>query len=120
MKLRFFTQPCYPAERAAQKKWLSAMAGCSQKMSTSNRWAREALISNEVPDAEVDSILKDFDEINYVACITFYRLFKNEDPLPKDNINEIIEMIKTEYVVFLEEELENEALYSTPGEIITI
>ena len=96
------------------------MAGCSQKMSTSNRWAREALISNEVPDAEVDSILKDFDEINYVACITFYRLFKNEDPLPKDKVDEIIEMIKTEYVVFLEEELENEALYSTPRGIITI
>ena len=96
------------------------MAGCSQKMSTSNRWAREALISNEVSDAEVDSILEDFDEINYVACITFYRLFKNEAPLPKDKVDEIIEMIKSEYLKFLEEELENEVLYSTPGEIITI
>jgi hypothetical protein len=89
-------------------------------MSTSNRWAREALISNEVSDAEVDSILKDFDEINYVACIIFHRLFKNEDPLPKEKVDEIIEMIKSEYLKFLEEELENEALYSTPGEIITI
>ena len=96
------------------------MAEYSQKMPTSNRWAREALISNEVSDAEVDSILKDFDEINYIACIIFHRLFKNEDPLPKKEVNEIVEMIKSEYLAFLEEELENEILYSTAGEIITI
>ena len=96
------------------------MAGCSQKMPTSNRWAREALISNEVSDAEVDSILKDFDEINHIACIIFHKLFKNKDSLTKEKVDDIIEMIKSEYLVFLEEELENEKVYSTPGEIITI
>ena len=96
------------------------MAGCSKKMPTSNRWARETLISNEVSDAEVDSILKDFDEINHIVCVIFHRLFKNKDSLPKQKVDEIIERIKSEYLVFLEEEFENQKVYSTPGEIITI
>ena len=96
------------------------MAGCSKKMPTNNRWAREALISKEVSDAEVDSSLKDLDEINLVACQTFYKLFKNKDSLPKDKVQETIDKIKVEYLAYLEEKLENKVLYSSPGVIITI
>ena len=96
------------------------MAGCSQKMPTNNRWARESLISKEVSDAEVASSLKDLDEINFVACLTFYKLFKNKDPLPKDKVNEIIEKIKVEYLTYLEEKLGNKVLYSSSGVIVTI
>ena len=45
-------------------------------MPTNNRWAKEAVISKAVTDAEVASSLKDLDETNLVACQTFYKLFK--------------------------------------------
>ena len=96
------------------------MAACSQKMPTNNRWAKEALISKAVTDAEVASSLKDLDETNLVACQTFYKLFKNKDTLPKDKVQETIDKIKVEYLAYLEEELDNKVLYSTPGVIITI
>ena len=95
------------------------MAGCSQKMPTNNRWARKALISKEVSDAEVASALKDLDETNFVACLTFYKLFKNKDQLPKDKVQEIITQIKVEYLNHLEEILEK-PLYSSSGTIVTI
>ena len=96
------------------------MEACSQKMPTNNRWAKEALISKAVTDAEVASSLKDLDETNLVACQTFYKLFKNKDTLPKDKVQETIDKIKVEYLAYLEEELDNKVLYSTPGVIITI
>ena len=95
------------------------MAGCSKKMPTNNRWASEALISKEVSDAEVDSALKDLDETNFVVCLTFYKLFKNKDQLPKNKVHEIIEQIKVEYLNHLEDILEK-PLYSSSGTIVTI
>ena len=96
------------------------MAACSQKMPTNNRWARETLIPKAVTDAEVASSLKDLDETNLVACQTYYKLFKNKDVLPKNKVQETIDRIKVEYLAYLEENLENKKLYSTPGVIITI
>ena len=94
------------------------MEACSQKMPTNNRWAKEALISKAVTDAEVASSLKNLDETNLVACQTYYKLFK--DALPKDKVQDIIDRIKVEYLAYLEENLENKKLYSTSGVIITI
>lgn len=96
------------------------MAGCSEKMPTNNRWAWKPLISKEVPVAEVDSCLKDLDEINYVTCLTFNKIFKNKDSLPKDKVQDIIEKIKIEYLAYLEEQSENKVLYSLPGTILMI
>ena len=95
------------------------MAGCSKKMPTNNRWASKALISKEVSDAEVDSALKDLDETNFIACLTFYKLFKNKDQVPENKVQEIIEQIKVEYLNHLEDLLEK-PLYSSSGTIVTI
>ena len=70
------------------------MEACSQKMPTNNRWAKEALISKVVTDAEVTSSLKDLDETNLVACQTYYKLFKNKDAVPKNKVQETIDRIK--------------------------
>ena len=96
------------------------MEACSQKMPTNNRWAKEALISKAVTDAEVASSLKDLDETNLVACQTYYKLFKNKDTVPKNKVQETIDRIKVEYLAYLEQNFEDKKLYSMPGVIITI
>ena len=96
------------------------MAGRSKKLPTNNRWPRGALISNSVPVAEVDPHYKYLEKTNFVINLIFYKIFKNKDSPPKDKVQAIIEKIIVEYLTYLEEQTENEVLYSSPGEIVTI
>ena len=96
------------------------MVGCSEKTPTNNRWPREALILEDVPAAEVESIYDHLNEINFATNLVYFKIFKNKSSPPKNKVENIIEKIKIEYMAYLEEQMENTVLYSTPGKIITI
>ena len=89
-------------------------------MPTNNRWPREALILEGVPVAEVEPNYDHLNEINFVTNSVYFKIFKDKSSPPKNKVQYIIEEIKAEYLTYLEEQMENKMLYSTPGEIITI